>query len=65
MQLFKHVGVAVLETTEKYLNLLKNILFGLRGVDPFGQVVEQLLLEKLAVLFSPQVCVDLRDAPGI
>ena len=58
VQLLEHVRVAVFQDEEKLLDPLEDQLLGLRRVYPFRQVIEQVLLEHLPVLFSAQLSVD-------
>ena len=58
MELLEHVRVAVFQDEEELLDSLEDELLGLRRVYPFGEMIEQVLLEHLPVLFSAQLSVN-------
>ena len=62
VELFEHRGVAVLQTVEQDFDLLEDVLFRLRWVDPFSQLIEKLFLVNFAIFFAAQVGVYLRYA---
>lgn len=58
LQSFEHLGVAVLEHAKNLFNHFEDLVFRDGWVHPLSQVVEQLFLVVLAVLFSTEVLVD-------
>ena len=62
LKLFEHFGVTILEAIEEDFDLLEDFFLRLRGVDPLGELVEELLLVQLAVLLTTQVAVHRRHA---
>ena len=65
MELLEHVRVAVFEDEEELLDPLKDQFFRLGRVYPFGQVIEQVLLEDLSVLLSSQLCMNRAHTGGV
>lgn len=55
VKLLKHIRVAVFEDKEELLDTLKDKFLRLRRVDPFSQMIEEVLFENLAVFFTPKL----------
>lgn len=65
MKFLQHIWVAVFEHGEELFDLLEDFFLWLGGVDPLCQMVEQVLLEYLAVFFAPQLGVNRCHSLGV
>jgi hypothetical protein len=58
LQFLQHIRVAIFQHGKSLLNTLKNLIFRLTGVNPFGKSIKKLLFKLLTVFFSTQITVD-------
>jgi len=65
VEFLEHLCIAIFETVEQYFDLLKNVLLWFRWINPFGEVVEELLFEKFSILLSSKICMDLAHTSSI